>query len=277
MVCLVRSEDRKPSRRVFPLLQNLDLDTVTFDQVQGVGDPITIEDMNEQELQDLVLVNLARLVVSGEWTGLLEAGGGGEAIGTYAAVVPPMADGDGASYLLPLPIANNFSEVTNWNYGVPGSTSILMLWPWTVQVSGTMDELGVRIGSTAGDELYIGFYDSDSTNFYPSGAPLFTTNFTPTTNSMFTIDASSMGEVVAGDVLWLAMFGQVTKSKINCFNTGDITCAIPRIDSSLQYSVHQCGFRLGGETANTFPTITDAKEFDSFDVPSVPALTFSVT
>jgi len=58
------------------MLQNLDLDTVTFAQIASTGDPISIEDMNEQELQDLVLVNLARLVVSGEWTGLLEAGGG---------------------------------------------------------------------------------------------------------------------------------------------------------------------------------------------------------
>jgi len=66
----MRAEDRKPSKRVFPLLQNLDLDTVTFAQVQSVGEPISIEDMNEQELQDLVLVNLARLCVSGEWTGL---------------------------------------------------------------------------------------------------------------------------------------------------------------------------------------------------------------
>jgi hypothetical protein len=76
-VVRMRSEDRKPSKRVFPLLQNLDLDSVTFAIVQGVGDPITIEDLNEQEMQDLVLVNLARLAVSGEWTGLLEAGGGG--------------------------------------------------------------------------------------------------------------------------------------------------------------------------------------------------------
>ena len=73
----MRDEDRKPSKRVFPLLQNLDLDTVTFDQVQSVGEPISIEDMNEQEMVDLIIVNLARLCVSGEWTGLLEAGGGG--------------------------------------------------------------------------------------------------------------------------------------------------------------------------------------------------------
>jgi len=85
----MRSEDRKPSRRVFPLLQNLDLDTVTFAQVQGVGDPITIEDLNEQEMQDLVLVNLARLAVSGEWTGLLEAGGGGSGMPIFPNVNPP--------------------------------------------------------------------------------------------------------------------------------------------------------------------------------------------
>jgi len=72
----MRAEDRKPSKRVFPLLQNLDLDSVTFANIQGVGNPISIEDMNEQEMLDLIIVNAARLCVSGEWTGLLEAGGG---------------------------------------------------------------------------------------------------------------------------------------------------------------------------------------------------------
>ena len=72
----MRPEDRKPSKRVFPLLQNLDLDNVTFAQVQSTGNPISIEDMNEQEMVDLIIVNLARLVVAGEWDGLLEAGGG---------------------------------------------------------------------------------------------------------------------------------------------------------------------------------------------------------
>jgi len=72
----MRREDRKPSKRVFPLLQNLDLDSVTFAQLQSVGNPISIEDMNEQEMIDLVIVNLARLCCAGEWDGLLEAGGG---------------------------------------------------------------------------------------------------------------------------------------------------------------------------------------------------------
>ena len=82
----MRSEDRTPSKRVFPLLQNLDLDSVTFAQIQGVGNPITIEDMNEQEMVDLIICNLARLVCAGEWSGLLEAGGGAETLGELTDV-----------------------------------------------------------------------------------------------------------------------------------------------------------------------------------------------
>jgi len=65
----MRREDRQPAKRVFPLLQNLDLDSVTFSQLQSVGNPISIEDMNEQEMLDLIVVNLARLCVSGESSG----------------------------------------------------------------------------------------------------------------------------------------------------------------------------------------------------------------
>ena len=66
----------KKSPRVYTNLQNLDLDNVTFANVQATGNPINVEEANEDELRRLVLVNLARLVTAGEWTGLLEAGGG---------------------------------------------------------------------------------------------------------------------------------------------------------------------------------------------------------
>ena len=82
----MRTEDRKPSKRVFPLLQNLDLDNVTFAQVQGTGNPITIEDMNEQEMVDLIIVNLARLSVAGEWDGLLDAGSGASTLAALTDV-----------------------------------------------------------------------------------------------------------------------------------------------------------------------------------------------
>ena len=145
MVYLVRSEDRRPSKRVFPLLQNLDLDTVTFANIQSVGDPITIQDMNEQEMYDLVLVNLARLVVSGEWSGLLSAGGG-EATVLFVPFSPPEATGD-ASFLTTCPTATGYgsSFLLDSNFYTPSH------YPFYSGDYTEIEELAFFFTGTAGD------------------------------------------------------------------------------------------------------------------------------
>ena len=61
------------SPRVYKLLKTKTLEAgdqegqIQFTDVQGVGDPITIEDLNREELYRLVLVNFARLSVKQEW------------------------------------------------------------------------------------------------------------------------------------------------------------------------------------------------------------------
>ena len=77
----------KRSPRVYTNLQNLDLSTVTFSNIETTGDPIAIEEANEDELRRLVLCNLARLVCAGEWNGLLTAGGGAETLGELTDVL----------------------------------------------------------------------------------------------------------------------------------------------------------------------------------------------
>ena len=59
------------SPRVYKLLKNTDLDSLSDDDLILVGNPITIEELNREELQRLVLVQLARLSVKQEWDGLL--------------------------------------------------------------------------------------------------------------------------------------------------------------------------------------------------------------
>jgi len=59
------------SPRVYKLLKNIDLENVTNAQVTSVGDPISIEELNREELLRLITVNLARLSVKSEWNGLL--------------------------------------------------------------------------------------------------------------------------------------------------------------------------------------------------------------
>jgi len=61
------------SPRVYKLLKTMDLETLAADddEMSGVGNPISIELLNEDELRRLVLVQLARLSVKSEWNGLL--------------------------------------------------------------------------------------------------------------------------------------------------------------------------------------------------------------
>jgi len=150
----MRPEDRKPSKRVFPLLQNLDLDSVTFSQVQSTGNPISIEDMNEQEMVDLIIVNLARLVVSGEWTGLLEAGGEG-----VGAVIPTA--NIGTSYTRHIvthyPMTGN---VTSSNSHIAATNSPVSR-PFVAPQTGDIDEVGVVVDTAAVNTMRIGIF-SDS-------------------------------------------------------------------------------------------------------------------
>ena len=158
MVSLVRSEDRKPSRRVFPLLQNLDLDTVTFAQVQSTGEPITIQDMNEQEMVDLIIVNLARLCVAGEWDGLLEAGGGATA--PMLAVSPPSA-----SYVYDLSGQSQGSQAANVAF--PEDTMYLI--PFTIPVDSSSNDLRFSIASGTFDgTFYLSIYSRVEANNLPS-------------------------------------------------------------------------------------------------------------
>jgi len=151
----MRPEDRKPSKRVFPLLQNLDLDTVTFAQVQSTGNPISIEDMNEQEMVDLIIVNLARLVVAGEWDGLLEAGGS-EGVG---AVIPTA--NIGTSYTRHIvthyPLTGSMSA---GNSSIQATNSPVSR-PFIAPQTGDIDEIGCIVSAGYANTMRIGIY-SDS-------------------------------------------------------------------------------------------------------------------
>ena len=153
----MRAEDRKPAKRVFPLLQNLALDSVTFSQLQSTGNSISIEDMNEQELQDLVLVNLARLCVSSEWTGLLEAGGGGAAfpplvapnlMGGYTGIQGQTAGGTASTFDMS---ANVYFDESFY-------------YPFVATFDGTLAELkfNVETAGTSGTNLKVGIYSESN-------------------------------------------------------------------------------------------------------------------
>jgi len=59
------------SPRVYKLLKTTDLDSVSDDDLISIGNPITIEELNREEMIRLIIVQFARLSVKQEWDGLL--------------------------------------------------------------------------------------------------------------------------------------------------------------------------------------------------------------
>jgi len=192
----MRSEDRKPSRRVFPLLQNLDLDSVTFAQIQGVGDPITIEDMNEQEMYDLVLVNLARLVCSGEWSGLLEAGGGAGLV----EVLPLIASTGADQY--------DIGSTVPWGGSLISSQSLAsfdqpICFPFIAPTTATISAIGVEVTQAqAGKSVYVAIYSQDS-NFLPSTRLGYVLITLEATGDIFQTSITGTIELTAGQQYWV--------------------------------------------------------------------------
>jgi len=63
------------SKRIYELLKETDLENLSYAQFQGVAEKLFIEPENEDEMRRLVLVQLARMAVRGDWDGFLTGGG----------------------------------------------------------------------------------------------------------------------------------------------------------------------------------------------------------
>jgi len=140
----------KKSPRVYTLLQNTDLDSVTFANVQAVGNPIAIEEANEDEMRRLVLVNLCRLVTSGEWSGLLEAGG---AEGN-AAKTTPWSDTASGTYW---EVARSSPYGDN-TVQAGGMGTDLVMWPFLAPNSGTVSLMAIAINSSVTNTMSLCIY-----------------------------------------------------------------------------------------------------------------------
>ena len=188
----------KKSPRVYTLLQNTDLDNVTFDNVQAVGNPIAIEEANEDEMRRLVLVNLCRLVTSGEWTGLLDAGGGGG----FSEILPLIGGTDADQY--------NISECPPWNGSVITTQSVVNMrkpiaYPFISPVSGTVSAIGITVTlAEASDNVYVAIYSQD-TNFLPSTLLGYATIALDSTGNIYQTSLSDTITLTAGQQYWYSL------------------------------------------------------------------------
>ena len=150
--------DALPDRRIYELLKTVDLENLTFSDFQKVAQTIYADQGAEDELRRIVLLNLARLSVAGEWTGLTSAGGGGLTTPAPAASTSPPEDA------INLHIDPLFGQIypygpTNQNFSAFGNP---LYFAFYAAKSGNLSEMTMRVttADTTGCNVIFGIYES---------------------------------------------------------------------------------------------------------------------
>jgi len=67
--------EAEKDRRLYELLKTQDLENLSYADFQAAAEAVFVEDVNEDTLRRIVLIQLARMSVAGEWNGILTSGG----------------------------------------------------------------------------------------------------------------------------------------------------------------------------------------------------------
>jgi len=145
----------KRSPRVYTLLQNLDLENLSADNLADVGDPIAIEEANEDELRRLCLVAFARMVTKGSFDGWLSSAEG------VGAVIPQA--NIGTSYTRHIVTHYPLTGNSTAGNSTIAQTNSPVSRPFIAPQTGDIDEIGVVVaGAGAVNTMRVGiFSDSD--------------------------------------------------------------------------------------------------------------------
>ena len=190
--------DATRSDRIYPLLQNLDLENLAFATLQGTGETLNIEEMNEDELRRLVLVNLARLSVKGEWNGLLTASSGG----TQYAFDPIDSSLMPATYAYFSPM--DIYRTKSTTVSTTPMQEKAQFFRFVAPKDGTMGLIKIRTGSTntAQDDVNIAIYSSTS-GLPSTRVGLISIDVNGTADLYSSSSWTTAPTLTAGDTYWI--------------------------------------------------------------------------
>ena len=197
----------KPDKRIYELLKNVDLENLSFADLQSVGQTIFAEQGAEDELRRLVLVNLARLSIAGEWSGLTSAGG---ASGTIAQMLnlngwEPQATGYEAmgryNQQAYSGIFDSSTQVNTWS-------TYYYYFPITIRGDGDYSNFSFICSFfNAGSACEGGFYNSDEYGRPQTKIGSYNHTFANTGEDPVTVTETSAGSMTLSDNdnIWFAI------------------------------------------------------------------------
>ena len=149
--------DAVPDRRIYELLKTVDLENLTFSDFQGVAQTIFAEQGAEDELRRIVLVNLARLSVAGEWTGLTSAGGGGGGMPLTQLYPGGVVSTQAVNFVQTYYIGEGTTNSNNWCAANTGDN--VSLWPFTGGPGGVPNSFSINCTATGTGDVKVVIYN----------------------------------------------------------------------------------------------------------------------
>lgn len=202
--------DADPDKRIYALLKNTDLENLSFADFQGVAEKVYAEQGAEDTLRRIVLVNLARLSVAGQWDGLTSSGGGGgvEQLGAEM---------------------DNPSTYKHWNVcATPpyGSSKIKsngktdqkgMFFPFISPQTGSLASMRMRINTAvAGGDFFVGIYSADADTFMPKDLIGYGSFPTDSTGNLEVTGFSATITLTRGTYYWMYSNADSATTATNC-------------------------------------------------------------
>ena len=227
----------------------------------------------EDELRRIVLVNLARLSVAGEWTGLTSAGGSSGVIGAFPDLssFSPTAGGEilETSTLQP----TNFYQASNKT--LSSFESYYYYFPIVVNTEKTYTTVGFLANTAAtSNTLTVAIYDSADDTHLPQtklASAAVSMAATGIRTASLTVEAGQSMALTKGQLVWAAI-----KYTAGSDNTRTVRCT----DEFDQYNLginNTSGsfFAFNSIVANTIPATFAASDFVSTFSIEPPVLVWS--
>jgi len=188
--------DADPDKRMYKLLKNIDLENLSFADFQTTAQTVFAEPEAEDTLRRIVLINLARMSVAGDWNGLTTSGG----TATSSMILPKDDSGTNNRFII--------SQSPPWGSADKSTTTNLtvaskpMAFPFIAPKSGAVTEIGVNFTTAAaGINLYVAIYDSDSDGMADSRLT-YATISTASTGNVYQTSLTDTATLVAGTQYW---------------------------------------------------------------------------
>jgi len=193
---MVPLPDADPDKRMYKLLKNIDLENLSFAQFQSTAQTVFAEPESEDTLRRIVLINLSRMAIAGDWNGLTTSGG----TATSSMILPKDDSGTNNRFII--------SQSPPWGSADKSTTTNLtvaskpMAFPFIAPKSGAVTEIGVNFTTAAaGINLYVAIYDSDSDGMADNRLT-YATISTASTGNVYQTSLTSTATLVAGTQYW---------------------------------------------------------------------------